>query len=67
MPPDLTQQIRAEIARVHEEIESQKALIKGSVEKPLMLETATLGMKALHTRLAVLESNLAKEARSAGA
>ena len=66
MSADLKRQIRAEIARVLEAIESQKVLIKDSVERPLMLETATLEMKALHTRLAVLESNLAKETGPAG-
>ena len=61
MSTDLKRQISAEIERIQQEIRSQKALIKDSVDKPLTLETATQEMKALHTRLAVLEANLATE------
>lgn len=61
MPEKLSDQISGEINRVRAEIEKQKRLIKGNADKPLTMETATQEMKALHTRLAVLEANLAKE------
>lgn len=61
MSINLKHQIIAEINRVREEIQFQKELIKDSIDKPLALETATLEMKALHTRLAVLEATLANE------
>ena len=59
---DLANQITAEIKRVQSAIAEQKRLIKASVKKKLVVETAEQEMKALHTRLAVLEANLAKEA-----
>jgi hypothetical protein len=61
---DLPNQIAAEIKRVQTEIEDQKRLIKASVKKKLVVETAEQEMKALHTRLAVLEANLVKESTS---
>jgi hypothetical protein len=48
-------------ARVKGEINEQKKLIKQHVGKKLMVETAEQEMKALHTRLSVLEANLAKQ------
>jgi hypothetical protein len=59
--PDIQHQLTDEIKRVNAEIEDQKALIKKSIGKKLVVETAEQEMKALHTRLSVLEANLAKE------
>jgi hypothetical protein len=61
MPDDLRTQIAAEIKRVQSEIEQQKRLIKNNVAKKLVVETAEQEMKALHTRLSILEAHLAKE------
>jgi hypothetical protein len=60
MDEPLRDQIAAEIKRVQSEIEQQKRLIKNNVAKKLVVETAEQEMKALHTRLSVLEANLAK-------
>jgi len=57
---DLTNDIKSEIERVKVEIDEQKKLIKSNVKKNLVVETAEVEMKALHTRLSVLEANLAK-------
>lgn len=62
MPDDLRSQITAEITRVQSAIDEQQSIIKKSVAKKLVVETAEQEMKALHTRLSVLEANLAKEA-----
>lgn len=61
MPEQLRDQIAAEIKRVRGEIDQQKTLIKKSITQKLVVETAEQEMKALHTRLSVLEANLAKE------
>ncbi len=58
---DIKIDIQKEIARVKREIDEQKKLIKQHVGKKLMVETAEQEMKALHTRLSVLEANLAKQ------
>lgn len=58
---DIRIDIQKEIARVKREIDEQKKLIKQHVGKKLMVETAEQEMKALHTRLSVLEANLAKQ------
>lgn len=58
---DIKIDIQKEIARVKREINEQKKLIKQHVGKKLMVETAEQEMKALHTRLSVLEANLAKQ------
>lgn len=57
---DVTKQLNDEIERVKSEIDTQKKLIKKNTGKKLMVETAEAEMKALHTRLSVLEANLAK-------
>jgi hypothetical protein len=57
---DVSKQLNEEIERVKGEIEAQKKLIKKNTGKTLMVETAEAEMKALHTRLSVLEANLAK-------
>ncbi len=57
---DLKNDLNAEIERVRGEINEQKKLIKINVKKNLVVETAEVEMKALHTRLSVLEANLAK-------
>jgi hypothetical protein len=62
MAEDLKKQIADEIARIYREIESQKRFIKKSAGKKRIVETAETKMRALHTRLAVLETNLAKHA-----
>ena len=61
MPNDLRSQISAEIKRVQGEIDQQKQLIKHNIAKKLVVETAEQEMKALPTRLSVLEANLVKE------
>lgn len=58
---DIKTDIQKEIARVKGEIDEQKKLVKQHVGKKLMVETAEQEMKALHTRLSVLEANLAKQ------
>jgi hypothetical protein len=64
---DITKQITDEIKRVQSEIDHQKRIIKRSVDNKLVVETAEQAMKALHTRLAVLEANLEKQShRSPG-
>jgi hypothetical protein len=55
--------IAAEIKRIQEEIGKQKRLIKANAINKIVSETAVQEMKALHTRLTVLEANLAKEPR----
>jgi hypothetical protein len=62
MPETLRDQIAAEIKRVQSEIDQQNRLIKNNIAKKLVVETAEQEMKALHTRLSVLEANLAKTA-----
>jgi CHASE3 domain sensor protein len=57
---DVSKQLNDEIERVKGEIDAQKQLIKKNTGKTLMVETAEAEMKALHTRLSVLEANLAK-------
>ncbi len=57
---DVRKQLIEEIDRIKGEIEEQKKLIKKHASKQLMVETAESEMKALHTRLSVLEANLAK-------
>lgn len=59
--PDLKNQLTDEIKRIKIEIDDKKALIKKSIAQKLVVETAEQEMKALHTRLGVLEANLAKE------
>ena len=61
MPDDLRSQISAEIKSVQAEIDQQKRLIKHAVTKRREVETAERTMKALRTRLSVLEANLLKE------
>ena len=61
MPEDLRSQITVEVKRVQSAIDEQKSLIKNDLAKKLVVETAEQEMKALHTRLSVLEANLAKE------
>ena len=57
---DFRQQLIDEIERIKGEIDNQKKLIKKHIGKRLMVETAEAEMKALHTRLSLLEANLAK-------
>ena len=57
---NLKADLTAEMQRVKGEIEQQKKLIKKYVKKELVVETEEAEMKALHTRLSVLEANLAK-------
>ena len=61
MPETLSDQIAAEIKRVQDKIDQQKRLLKNNIGKKLVAETAEQEMKALRTRLSVLEANLAKE------
>jgi hypothetical protein len=61
MTDDLRSQINTEIKRVQGEIDEQKSLIIKSLAKKLVVETAEQEMKALHTRLSVLEASLTKE------
>jgi hypothetical protein len=62
--PDLQKQLREEIKRVEDEIDAKKSLIKKNIGNSLIVETAELEMKALHTRLSVPEANLAKQTAS---
>jgi hypothetical protein len=62
---DLPAQIADEIKSIQGEIDEQKRLIKSCLKKKLVVETAEQEMKALHTRLAVLEASLAKETDNA--
>jgi predicted nuclease with TOPRIM domain len=64
---DVRKQLSEEIQRVKDEIDEQKKLIKKNAGKRLMVETAEAEMKALHTRLSVLEANLAKQCGDADA
>lgn len=61
MPEELRTQIAAEMKPVLTEIDQQKTLIKNNIAKKLVVETAEQEMKAVHTRLSVLETNLAKQ------
>jgi hypothetical protein len=61
MPKDSTTKLIAEIKRVAAEIDAQKALIKENANDELVVQTAELEMKTLHTRLSDLEASLAKE------
>ena len=61
IPVDLKADIQKEISRVNAEIDQQRKLIKHHIDNKLMIETAEQEMKALHTRLSVLEANLAKQ------
>ncbi len=47
-----------EIARIETGIEGQKKIIKKNLARTLVVETAEAEMRALHTRLSVLEANL---------
>jgi hypothetical protein len=60
---NLKSDIQKEINRVTAEIDEQKKLIKQHVGSKPTIDTAEQEMKALHTRLSVLEANLAKEAK----
>jgi hypothetical protein len=59
---DIRNDIQKEIDRVKAEISDQRRLIKQNIANTLIVETAESEMKALHTRLSVLEANLAKQA-----
>jgi predicted nucleic acid-binding Zn-ribbon protein len=58
---DTREQLSNEITRINGEIDEQKKLIKKNAGNKLMVETAETEMRALHTRLSVLEANLAKD------
>lgn len=58
---DVRKQLTEEMERIKVEIDEQKKLIKKHTGQQLMVETAEAEMKALHTRLSVLEANLAKQ------
>ena len=58
---NLPGQIAAEIKRVQSDLRQQKKIIKINSGDARVVEPATLQMKALLTRLKVLEDNLAKE------
>jgi len=57
---NLADQIQTEIKSVEKLMVSQKRAIKRLLDDPVALETAEREMKALHTRLAVLQRNLTK-------
>jgi hypothetical protein len=57
---DIKPSLRTEIKRIKGESDEQKKLIKHHVSNKLLFETSEQEMKALHTRLSVLEANLAK-------
>ena len=60
MNESVVTQLRAEIRRVEGEITQQKRLIKAHIGQTLAIETAEQELKALHTRLVVLTTNLDK-------
>ena len=64
LSPGMTQSIKdqltSEIRRVSAELQDRKRFIKAHVGQALVVEEAGQQMKALHTRLSVLEGNLAK-------
>ena len=57
MVEELRVQIAAEIKRVHNELDELKRLIKTNIGNTLVVEKAEQELKALHTRLSVLETN----------
>lgn len=63
MTKDLKTQLTKEIARIKQELDDQKRVIKRNVGKQLAIENAEAEMRALHARLAVLEANLAMQLR----
>ena len=60
MTQSLKDQLTSEIRRVSAELQDRKRFIKAHVGQALVVEEAGQQMKALHTRLSVLEGNLAK-------
>jgi hypothetical protein len=60
MTQALKDQLTAEIRRARAEVQDRKRFIKAHIGQTLIVEEATQQMKALHTRLSVLEGNLAK-------
>jgi hypothetical protein len=58
--PDIRNDLISEIRRIEGEIDERKTLIKHNVGNKLVIETAEMEMKALHTRLSTLEANLAR-------
>jgi uncharacterized protein involved in exopolysaccharide biosynthesis len=64
MANDLFTRITAEIKELQREADAQKHVIKRSAGKPPVIEAAEAELKALHTRLAVLEENLKKFGQS---
>jgi deoxyribose-phosphate aldolase len=57
MATDLLTRITAEIKDLQRQVDAQKRIIKKSAGKVRTIEQAEAELKALHTRLAVLEKN----------
>jgi len=60
MATDLLTRITAEIKQLERQVDAQKRVIKKSAGKAPAIEKAEAELKALHTRLAVLEENRKK-------
>jgi len=57
---DLAQQIEIEMKSIERQMETEKRVIKRAIGDPLVMETAESNLKALHTRMSVLQRNLEK-------
>ena len=57
---DLAQQIEIEMKSIERQMETEKRAIKRAIGDPLVMETAESNLKALHTRMSVLQRNLEK-------
>jgi len=55
----LQQELKAEIAKVNEQITAQKRIIKKAKTNQVVLSAATVYLRELETRLKTLENNLA--------
>jgi len=60
MSDDLAAKISREIAHIEEQLDEQKRLIRHSTGNAPVTEAARAELKSLHSRLAVLQSNLHK-------
>lgn len=64
MTTDLFTRITTEIKQLERQVDAQKRVIKKSAGKTRKIEQAEAELKALHTRLAVLEENLRRSGKS---
>jgi hypothetical protein len=64
MTDTIGDKIQAELKQIDEEMAAQKKVLKRSVGNQIVIETAELELKALHTRRKRLETNLQKSQAS---